>query len=138
MLTIHGIPVSVHTRKVIVAAFEKRIRHRIQSVIPFKPPAGWFGIESDGENSRRQRRRHPIERRGGSRVLAGAEFSIADVALMSNPLNFHYLGLRIDAQYPHRQRYFRAHMARPSLQSAFAAETEAAGSLGLDRAAIAA
>src|SRR5262245_56029854 len=41
MLTIHGVPISVHTRKVIVAAIEKQVPYRNDPVIPFKPPAGW-------------------------------------------------------------------------------------------------
>ena len=41
MLTIHGVPISVHTRKVIVAAIEKDVPYRNEPVIPFHPPAGW-------------------------------------------------------------------------------------------------
>ena len=41
MLTIHGVPISVHTRKVLVTAIEKQLQYRNEPVIPFKPPAGW-------------------------------------------------------------------------------------------------
>lgn len=41
MLTIHGVPISVHTRKVIVAARHKGIDYASEPVIPFDPPEGW-------------------------------------------------------------------------------------------------
>src|SRR6266545_2869937 len=41
MLTIHGVPISVHTRKVLVTAIEKQLQFRNEPVIPFRPPAGW-------------------------------------------------------------------------------------------------
>src|SRR5262245_41363064 len=44
MLTIHGVPISVHTRKVIVTAIEKQLQFRVEPVIPFTPPAGWSDL----------------------------------------------------------------------------------------------
>ena len=41
MLKIYGVPISVHTRKVIVAAIEKKLAFESDPVIPFNPPAGW-------------------------------------------------------------------------------------------------
>jgi glutathione S-transferase len=41
MLTIHGVPISIHTRKVIITALEKNLEHRVELVFPFDPPAGW-------------------------------------------------------------------------------------------------
>lgn len=48
MLTIHGVPLSVHTRKVIVTAILKGIDHRVEPVIPFDPPAGWRELSPTG------------------------------------------------------------------------------------------
>ena len=44
MLTIHGVPISVHTRKVLVTAIEKQLQFRNEPVIPFTPPAGWSDL----------------------------------------------------------------------------------------------
>ncbi len=41
MLKIYGVPISVHTRKVIVAAIEKDLAFENDPVIPFDAPAGW-------------------------------------------------------------------------------------------------
>src|SRR5512138_2863195 len=41
MFTIYGVPLSIHVRKVIVAALEKRLEHRVEPVFPFDPPPGW-------------------------------------------------------------------------------------------------
>ncbi len=41
MITIHGVPVSVHTRKVIVAANLKGLNYKVEPVVPFKPPSDW-------------------------------------------------------------------------------------------------
>ncbi len=49
MLTIHGVPISVHTRKVILAAIEKGISYHNEPVIPFHPPAGWDELSPTGK-----------------------------------------------------------------------------------------
>src|SRR5262245_37187227 len=49
MLKIYGIPISVHTRKVIVAAIEKKLRYENDPVIPFNPPAGWDKLSPTGK-----------------------------------------------------------------------------------------
>jgi glutathione S-transferase len=49
MLKIYGVPVSVHTRKVIVTAIEKKVRFENQPVIPFSPPAGWAELSPTGK-----------------------------------------------------------------------------------------
>lgn len=49
MLTIHGAPPSIHTRKVIVAVLEKNLEHRVEPVFPFDPPAGWKEISPTGK-----------------------------------------------------------------------------------------
>ena len=49
MLKIYGVPISVHTRKVIIAAIEKKLRFENDPVIPFKPPAGWDRLSPTGK-----------------------------------------------------------------------------------------
>jgi glutathione S-transferase len=49
MLKIHGVPISVHTRKVIVAALEKKLEFMNEPVIPFHPPAGWDRLSPTGK-----------------------------------------------------------------------------------------
>ena len=48
MMTIHGVPLSVHTRKAIVTALLKGIAHRVEPVIPFNPPANWAALSPTG------------------------------------------------------------------------------------------
>jgi glutathione S-transferase len=51
MLEIHGVPLSVHTRKVIVAAIAKNLPyviHPVVPVIPGNPPANWRAISPTG------------------------------------------------------------------------------------------
>src|SRR5262245_3748137 len=49
MLTIHGVPISVHTRKVIVTAIDKGLAYRNEPVIPFNPPPGWERLSPTGK-----------------------------------------------------------------------------------------
>jgi glutathione S-transferase len=51
MLQIHGVPISVHTRKVIVAAIEKNLPYRINPVVPAvpgNPPPDWRALSPTG------------------------------------------------------------------------------------------
>jgi glutathione S-transferase len=51
MLTIHGVPLSVHTRKVIIAAKLKSIDHKLELVIPVVPgavPPSWASLSPTG------------------------------------------------------------------------------------------
>jgi glutathione S-transferase len=48
MLTIYGVPVSVHVRKTLVTANLKGIAHRVEPVIPFHPPADWSELSPTG------------------------------------------------------------------------------------------
>ena len=51
MLTIHGIPLSVHTRKAIVTATLKKIAYKFEVVIPVmpgNPPANWGTLSPTG------------------------------------------------------------------------------------------
>ena len=49
MLKIYGVPISVHTRKVIIAAIEKKLKYENDPVIPFNPPAGWDKLSPTGK-----------------------------------------------------------------------------------------
>jgi glutathione S-transferase len=49
MFTIYGVPLSIHVRKVIVAALEKRLEHRVETVFPFDPPPGWRELSPTGK-----------------------------------------------------------------------------------------
>jgi glutathione S-transferase len=49
MLKVYGVPISVHTRKVIVAALEKGLPFENEPVIPFNPPAGWAELSPTGK-----------------------------------------------------------------------------------------
>jgi glutathione S-transferase len=49
MFTIYGVPLSIHVRKVIVAALEKRLEHRVEAVFPFDPPPGWRELSPTGK-----------------------------------------------------------------------------------------
>lgn len=221
MLTIYGVPISVHTRKVIVTALEKGIEFRNEPVVPFKPPANWeelsptgkIPVATDGDLLLRDssaicaylERVHPspalfpednasyaralffeeyadgtlfrevvhplffqsvirpgllgqatdasivdqvmreawpkvlgfLEREIAAEFVAG-EFSIADIAIGSNLVNLHYLGMRIGASLPRLQRYLQRVLARPSLRIALASEQGAARAMQLDVAAVAA
>jgi len=51
MLIIHGVPLSVHTRKVITTAILKKIDYKFEVVIPVvpgKPPANWSTLSPTG------------------------------------------------------------------------------------------
>ncbi len=49
MLKIHGVPISVHTRKVLVAAHAKNVPFENVPVIPFAPPADWDALSPTGK-----------------------------------------------------------------------------------------
>ena len=49
MLRIFGVPISVHTRKVIIAALEKALPFENEPVIPFNPPPGWAELSPTGK-----------------------------------------------------------------------------------------
>jgi glutathione S-transferase len=51
MLQIYGVPISVHTRKVIVAACHKRLPYQLTPVVPVipgNPPANWRSLSPTG------------------------------------------------------------------------------------------
>jgi glutathione S-transferase len=219
MLKIYGVPISVHTRKVIVAALEKNLPFENEPVIPFNPPPGWaelsptgkIPVARDGDLLLRDssvicaylERAHPqpalypaeaadyaralwyeeyadgvvfrevvhglffqkiirpgilkektdsavvdailngslakvfgyLEEALGADALDGGRFGIADIALASNLINFHYLGYEIERRkHPRLAASFAAWLERPSIRKALAAEQPVAASMGLDSA----
>jgi glutathione S-transferase len=48
MIVIHGVPLSVHVRKVACVCRLKGLAFRIERVLPFHPPAGWSEISPTG------------------------------------------------------------------------------------------
>ena len=60
MLKIYGVPISVHTRKVIVAALAKDLPHEVVPVVPVipdNPPANWRQLSPTGKIPALSRRR---------------------------------------------------------------------------------
>lgn len=217
MLKIYGVPISVHTRKVIVTAIHKGLAYENEPVIPFNPPAGWdrlsptgkIPVAADGDlvlpdssvicaYLERTCPAHPIypqetrdlmqalwlEEYADSTLfrevvhglfwqkvirpkilqqpteqaaveailghsvpkvfaylegvisgdhLVGDRLGIADIAVVSNLVNYHYLGFRIDrGACPRLAGYFAAHCRQPAVAAALAAERPAAAGMGLD------
>lgn len=217
MLKIHGVPISVHTRKVIVAAIEKKLKFENDPVIPFNPPAGWDKLSPTGkipvvsiddfeladssvicaylEQTHPEPALYPREAKERARALwleeycdgtvfrdvvhglffqnvirpkilqqptdrtaidailiqampkvfgylesqatdgwlVGNRFGIADIALASNLVNYHYLGYRIDAaRFPKLDRSFKRLCRHPSIATALRTEQPVAQSMGLD------
>jgi glutathione S-transferase len=217
MLKIYGVPISVHTRKVIIASIEKQLPFENEPVIPFNPPPGWADISPTGkipaatdgdltlcdssvictylERTYPHAALYPADTRSyvqtlwfeeyadgtifrelvhglffnkvirpnilkqpgdqaaidailsntvpavfgyleqslGHGHLVGNPFTVADIALTSNLINFHYLGYGIDARFPKLAAYFDRTLAHPSVAAAIAAEQGAAAGMGLDR-----
>jgi len=214
MLKIYGVPISVHTRKVIVTAIEKKLPYENEPVIPFNPPAGWeelsptgkIPVVADGDRVLRDssvicaylERVHPdhpiypretgdyvqalwmeeyadgtvfrevvhglffqkiirpsilkqtavatilndalpkvfgyLERVAGGEYLAGGRFGIADIATVSNLINFHYLGYQIEARrFPKLAAYFARQLRNPAIETALRAERPVAAGMGLDQ-----
>lgn len=48
MLTIYGVPFSVHTRKIILTAAFKALEYRLEQVFPFAPPPDWPSLSPTG------------------------------------------------------------------------------------------
>lgn len=219
MLTIYGVPISVHTRKAILVAKEKGIAYRNEAVIPFTPPPGWDKLTPTGkipvlvdggvqlpdssvicaylERTQPEPALYPAATRdyvqalwleeygdgtvfrevihglffqqvirpnilkqeteqavidailaqtmpkhfgyleavlGNAEHFVGGRFTIADITVMSNLINYNYLGHRLDAQrFPGLTRYFDRQLQRPTIRAALAAERATAEAMGLDR-----
>lgn len=222
-MKIYGVPLSVHTRKVIVAARLKAIPFEMQIVIPVvpdNPPANWRDISPTGlipaiedEGFRLPDSTaiihyldgkypepallpadtkelgaalfldawagsalfrnivHPIfhnqvvspkirkiaadqaaidvamnraapeafgylEKLDLSGFLVGDRLTIADIAVVSNLITFHYLGRRIEPRFAKLNAYFRRHLDSLVLGAVLAAETPFVDQMGLDRSFI--
>ena len=218
MLKIYGVPLSVHTRKAILAAKEKNLAYTNEPVIPFSPPPGWDRLSPTGkipvmttgdlqlqdssvicaylERAHPNPPLYPVDTKDYVRALwfeefadgtlfrdvihglffqqvirpgilkqdtdrtaingilheamprhfgylesaldgpylAGGAFGIADIAVVSNLINYCYLGHRVEAgRFPGLARYLETHLARPSIRAALAAERVTAEGMGLDR-----
>jgi glutathione S-transferase len=71
----------------------------------------------------------------GGDFLLENRFGIADIAVASNLINFHYLGYTIDGKrWPRLQRYFEHMLQQPSIGKALANEAPTVAKLTLDTA----
>jgi glutathione S-transferase len=218
-MKIYGVPLSVHTRKVIVAARLKEVPFDLQVVIPVvpgNPPPDWQEISPTGlipaiddagfrladstAIVQYMERKHPtpallpaddkelgaalfldawagsalfrnvvhpifhnqvvnpnirkvpadhaaidaamnkaapeafnyLESRASDAFLVGGKLSIADLAIVSNLIVFHYLGRRIDDRFPKLQTYFKRHLDSPVLIAALSEEKPYVAQMGLD------
>ena len=68
--------------------------------------------------------------------LVGDRLTIADIAVVSNLILFHYLGYRIEPRFPRLNAYFRRHIEVPALSAALAEERPFVDQMGLDRSFI--
>lgn len=224
-LTIYGVPLSVHTRKVILASRIKSIPYQVTPVIPVipdNPPPTWRTLSPSGlipaiddngyvladstaivlylerkvpepalvpgelaDHGRAlfldawagdvlfRKIVHPIfhnqivspnihkkpgdpavidtalartapeafgylEGLMGETFLIGGRLSIADLAVVSNLVTFHYLGHRLEpARHPRLTAYFRRQLDSTLLRDAVAAEAPFVDNLRLDRSFLA-
>ncbi len=78
-----------------------------------------------------------LESLGPEAFLVGDAPTIADLAIVSNLIMFHYLGHRIGPAYPRLDAYFHRHLESPLLGAILEAEKPFAAQMGLDRTFIA-
>ena len=224
MLEIHGVQISVHTRKVIVAAIEKNLPYRVNPVVPVIPgnppphwrtlsPTGLIPAITDGDFTLadssaicayldRAHPQHPLypseakacaqaiwfeqyaggtvfrsvvhplfhevfvqpfvhktpadpakidavlttavpevfgylESVAGDTFLAGRAVSMADVAVISNLINFQYIGFALDAaRYPRLSALFERVILTPSMRQAVRDEQGVVQSMGLTNSCV--
>ena len=75
-----------------------------------------------------------LESRIDCEFLAGSALSLADISIVSNLINYQYLGFTIDSgQYPKLKKYTAEVLALEPFREALKRETPFAGQLGLDR-----
>lgn len=65
--------------------------------------------------------------------LIGGKLTIADIAVVSNLILFHYLGYRLAPRFPKLNAYFRRHIEEPALAAILAEEKPFVDQMGLDR-----
>jgi glutathione S-transferase len=217
MITIYGVPISVHVRKVVVTATLKGIDYTLDPVIPFTPPSDWDSLSPTGlipvmtdgpftlpdstaicsylDRKEASPAVVPKEDRDAARVLwldsyagfvfrsfihglffqkvirpgilketpdhaavdtilatkrpkifgylesqaagpflVGSALTLADIAIVSNLINYQYLGFRIDdTSYPNLARYTRSILTQPAVRRALDNEKPFAEKMGLDR-----
>src|ERR1700751_1865106 len=213
MITIYGVPISVHARKPIVAAILKKSDYKVEPVIPFDPPPDWASLSPTGlipamkdgdyalaESSAiclylERKRASPsilpvgdkdyaramfwndyagwvfrslvhglffqkvispailkgttdqavidnllaqvrpkifgyLESEIDGKFLAGSALSLADIAIVSNLINYQYLGFAIEAaKYPKLKTYCDGILGLDAFQTALAAEAPVAQQL---------
>ncbi len=217
MLTIHGVPISVHVRKTLITAKLKGIAYKVEPVIPFNPPPGWTTLSPSGlipamqdggftlaestaicfymERKKALPAIFPTDTGECSRVLffdgyaghvfrsvvhglffqkvispamlkgttdqtvidnilataqpqafqfleskisgkflVGDTLTLADIAIVSNLVNYQYLGFGIDKlRYPELAKYVRGIVGLEPFQLALSDEKPFAEQMGLDR-----
>jgi glutathione S-transferase len=218
VLKIHGVPISVHTRKVIVATIVKELPYHNEPVIPFTAPAGWdrlsptgrIPVMQDGDLTLADSsvicayldRKHverpllPSDTKNYARALwleeyadgtlfrevvhplffqtyirpnilkqqtdrtvvektladalpkvfgylnevlsgayaVGSALTLADIALVSNFINYQYLGFQLDRQqHPGIAAHFDHAIRHPAIRTALGAEQSVATAMGLRR-----
>jgi glutathione S-transferase len=217
MLTIYGVPISVHVRKTLVTANLKGIEHKVDPVIPFNPPPNWNALSptglipamQDGDLTlaestaicfyMERKKATPavlpadtnacsrvlfldgyagwffrsvvhglffqkiitpailkgttdqsaidsilattqpkvfqyLESKAGGKFLVGDSLTLADIGIVSNLINYQYLGFPIDgAKYPQLARYVRGIIALEPFQRALSNERPFADQMGLER-----
>jgi glutathione S-transferase len=217
MLTIYGVPISVHVRKTLVTANLKGIEHKIDPVIPFNPPPNWNALSptglipamQDGDITLAEstaicfylerKKEAPavlpadtnacsrvlffdgyagdvfrrvihglffqkiitpailkgttdqavidkilattqpkafeyLESQVGGKFLVGDSLTLADIGIVSNLINYQYLGFPIDkAKYPQLAKYTRGIVALEPFQRALSDEKPFAEQMGLER-----
>jgi len=63
----------------------------------------------------------------------GDEFTVADIALVSNLINYQYVGFTLDAEsYPNLVRHYNNVVTRPKVRKTLDEEIEAARNMGLN------
>jgi glutathione S-transferase len=68
------------------------------------------------------------------KFLVGSSLSLADIGIVSNLINYQYLGFDIDrADYPKLAKYAEAIVALDPFRKALTAEVPVAEQMGLDR-----
>jgi glutathione S-transferase len=217
MITIYGVPISVHVRKPIVTAIAKNIDHKVEPIIPFDPPANWAALSPtglipamrDGDFSTSEsgsiclylERKKPtpailpaddrqysramfwdgysgwvfrslvhglffqkvinpaifkgttdqsvvdnllaeqrpkifgyLESQIDGKFLVGSALSLADIGIVSNLINYQYLGFAIDpAKYPKLAQYADGIVKLEPFKQALQRETPIVAQFGLDR-----
>ncbi len=217
MLTIYGVPISVHVRKTLITANLKGIEHKVDPVIPFNPPAKWNALSptglipamQDGDLTlsesaaicfyMERKKAAPailpadttacsrvlffdgyagymfrsvihglffekiitpailkgttdqsvidkilattqpkvfefLESQAGGKFLVGDTLTLADIGIVSNLINYQYLGFPIDkAKYPKLATYVRGIIALEPFQRALSNEKPFAEQMGLQR-----